>query len=469
MKTDDAAEIDKELSQTKVNNKDNDQLRRATMLSEWNSNKIISNIKQRKRFKKANNTRQHIVFKTAKKTKENKCKTAVKIIYPNRFTRAMKMKQNRFKRAIKIKKQKELKRAMNVIQQHNNDKSCNSSSSSSTDCSSRQKEKVLRKQLVPKNDSSAISTEESDSTKSREARKRVRDTDGRDDDPKSMILSSWEKLGFQTMPVHDYKDFDFMQSRYGVALPFYLPTSIIDRFIDLKQMGKGERCSCPRIYIPVCSYNNRTYVNECIMNCIYAKKRRNGPCISYRRKLEPVEVFIPSEWFKRFENKIKPQKRKNIMRRILDKIKEQFKKFWNFITRTKQKLTIDSGRNYHNTEGIREYLIEHLTAMNFGDKIKAFSDNFVKIVNKTEDKKGFTDLFLRATYLDDDKNDFFDRFSNVIKSTENCEYYVKNMLLKSLGYIFYGRINSVFPRNVSDKFENISYSLKEVPFYKDTL
>lgn len=433
MKAKVAVDFDKELLQSKVNNKNNVQLISTTTPSKWNNNKVTNILSS---FKIATNIKQQKGFK-----------------------RALNIKKSRFKRATKVTG---LKGATNVTHQLNNYTSCKSSSSSSTDCSSRQKKKALRTDPLGTNDTSAISTEQSDSTKSREARKRVKDTDGDDKDPVSMILSPE-----RTTAAARFGSFDYMQARYGVALPFYLPESVVGRFIDLNQMGKGKKCRCPRIYIPVCSYNNRTYVNECIMNCIKAKKRRNGPCIAYRRKHEHVQVFIPSEWDIHSENKIKPQKRKHFLRRILNKIKEKFKKFWNFITRRKQKPTIDTGRINHTMKSVRSYLIDNLTAMNIGDRIEAFTNDFLKIANKTVDKKDFTDLLLRATYTAED--DFLNRFSDVIKSTENHEHYIKDMLLDVLGFEFYERVNSLFSRNVSDEFKNVRNSWKIAPTYNNTL
>lgn len=381
---------------------------------------------------------------------------------PNRFKMATKIQQQkRFKRATTIKKQKklkrkttrkkELKKATNVTQQLKNNTSCNSSnsSSSSNDVSNRQKKALRDKRLKM---SSSVSTEESSSTRSRERWKRQKDTEGYDDDPPSMLKSSWE-LRPRIDKEANYDLFNDMMARYGVALPFYLPENVTDRFIDLREMGLRAKCMCPRIYIPVCSENNRTYVNECILNCVRAKrKRRNGPCINYRRHNKPIYVVVPQEWNRRHESKIKPQKRRSWMRRIFDKIKEKVKKFWNAAMKPKINSTLDNGLDYKLKE-VRNYLIDHLTAMNYRNKIEEFSNNFIKIANKTMDMKQFAGLFLRAMFYATD-DDYFYRFENVIKAKENYEYYIKDMLIEGLGHNFIERVNRLFKKKEWGEFNN---------------
>lgn len=466
-------ELDQELLETNVNNNNNNHIIYATIISGRNDNKItnkqqrkwvkmVMNINQGKRFKKTLNTKQH------------------------KFIRPMKIKQQkRFKRAITIKKQNKtifnrttkikarFKGAVNVTKQFKNNTSCNSSSSSSSSESSRRQKKALRKA------SSGIATEEGSSTRSREAWKRVNDTEGYDDDPPDMLKSSWEYRHHPDQGNSDYREFYLMIERYGIAVPFFLPENITDRFIDLNEMGKREACRCPRIYIPACSYDNRTYVNECILNCIGAlKKRRNGPCLAYRRKYDPIEVMIPQEWNKRHEATIKPLKRRSWIKRIFDKIKEKVMKFWNALKKTKKQSTrtIDNGLN-SNIAVTRNYLKDHLTAMNYRDKIEEFSNNFIKIANKTTDMKEFADLFLLATFYAAD-NDFFHRFGNVIKFKENYEYYIKDMLIEVLGHNYIVRVDKLFIKKVSDKFNN-DYpqsnttgdlnSWKIAPIYKENL
>lgn len=379
-----------------------------------------------------------------------------------RLKRAINIKQqNKLKEPTKIKQQKDLKGATNVTQHKNTNMS-----SSSSDCSSKQKKNTLRR-------GSSISTEVGSSTRSREEMKNAQESQGNDNDPKSMMFSEWEHDRVDPQNTKfDYNDFIWMQERNGVALPFFLPKSITERFIDLKEMGLGLTCNCPRIYIPVCSYNNITYVNECILNCVRAKKkRRNGPCISYRRKNERVYIVIPSDW--NSSNKIKPQKRRSFTRRMFDKIKEIFKKFWNAVAKAKTHSTRENEINYHTTEGVRNYLMEYLTAMNYGDKIEEFSDNFLKIANKTIDMKDFADLFLQATYLADNE-DFFDRFDTVIKSKENYEYYVKDMLIESLGYKFNERVENLFKKKVINDYSTnntggFKHGWKIAPTFNETL
>lgn len=437
MKADNVTDLNKELLQTKTNNNKNNQIVYATMLKGWRNDKIIN---MQRRFPR--NVRKRKILRKEKNIKEKVLKRAIKI------------KQKRFRRAIEIKK--EFKGA-NLTKQHNNNTSCisSNSSSSSSDSSSSQKKKALRFS------DSSISHDDSDSTKSREHWAGIKDTVGYDDDPPSMLRSWWDKEDPETNRNLDYSDFDYMQKRYGVALPFYLPTNITDRFIDLKEMGLREKCKCPRIYIPVCSYDNRTYVNECILNCIKTKKRRNGPCISYRRQSEVGQVVVPYEWNIRNQNKIQPRKRRSFMRRTLDKIQEKIKSLWNIMTKTKINPSIDNRRD-NATKLIRNYLIEHLTAMSYGDKIEEFSNNFVRIANQTKDMKDFTYLFLRATYIAGEK-DFFNRFNNIIKFKNNYEYYVKDMLIESLGSKFYDRVNSLFPKDVSVELEMFNNTWKIVP------
>ncbi|XP_075986325.1 uncharacterized protein LOC142983276 [Anticarsia gemmatalis] len=50
--------------------------------------------------------------------------------------------------------------------------------------------------------------------------------------------------------------------------------------------------NCERVYVPVCASDNRTYTNECHMNCMNSKRsyqdrvrvRRYGPCIMGSKK-----------------------------------------------------------------------------------------------------------------------------------------------------------------------------------------
>ncbi|XP_041972396.1 uncharacterized protein LOC121728312 [Aricia agestis] len=51
-----------------------------------------------------------------------------------------------------------------------------------------------------------------------------------------------------------------------------------------RDLDEIYNCECPRVYWPVCSVDDITYVNACIANCLKIKIRRPGPCVLYRRE-----------------------------------------------------------------------------------------------------------------------------------------------------------------------------------------
>lgn len=56
------------------------------------------------------------------------------------------------------------------------------------------------------------------------------------------------------------------------------------RIVDfLPPLEKIFNCDCPRIYIPICATDNRTYTNVCWMNCMNVlHKRKNKDFVQIR-------------------------------------------------------------------------------------------------------------------------------------------------------------------------------------------
>lgn len=45
-----------------------------------------------------------------------------------------------------------------------------------------------------------------------------------------------------------------------------------DNFPVLEHLGCND---CPRIYVPVCGTDGKTYVNSCKINCINSKRKKD--------------------------------------------------------------------------------------------------------------------------------------------------------------------------------------------------
>lgn len=42
--------------------------------------------------------------------------------------------------------------------------------------------------------------------------------------------------------------------------------------------GECKLCACPKILKPVCSYENKTFDNRCLLDCENAEFKHNGVC-----------------------------------------------------------------------------------------------------------------------------------------------------------------------------------------------
>ncbi|RVE43670.1 hypothetical protein evm_011669 [Chilo suppressalis] len=80
-------------------------------------------------------------------------------------------------------------------------------------------------------------------------------------------------------------------SRY--ATPEELTAFFIQNITDtLPPLEDIHDCDCPRIYIPVCGSNNKTYTNICYMNCLNMNRTNvivlyyMGSCMQF---LDPFE------------------------------------------------------------------------------------------------------------------------------------------------------------------------------------
>ncbi|KAJ8708345.1 hypothetical protein PYW07_010470 [Mythimna separata] len=90
-------------------------------------------------------------------------------------------------------------------------------------------------------------------------------------------------------------DYNNAKAKFSLLDPYELPddTYLIRDIEDL-----SLNCTCPRVFWPVCGADRETYFNACVLRCINkTKRRRNGPCIEYRRMSEVVFNFkIPTAW-----------------------------------------------------------------------------------------------------------------------------------------------------------------------------
>ncbi|VVC86692.1 unnamed protein product [Leptidea sinapis] len=101
----------------------------------------------------------------------------------------------------------------------------------------------------------------------------------------SVSLCFWGR-GIQ--PSHSVYNYTKMMSLYKLYEPFQVPNQS-----RAEELDHITDCRCPRVYWPVCAYDNVTYANPCIMNCFGQTKRRYGPCITYRRN---ILIRVPLEW-----------------------------------------------------------------------------------------------------------------------------------------------------------------------------
>ncbi|XP_048006992.1 uncharacterized protein LOC125242274 isoform X2 [Leguminivora glycinivorella] len=70
---------------------------------------------------------------------------------------------------------------------------------------------------------------------------------------------------------------------------FFNPWTTDVQSLNTINITKPSCIECPRVYLPVCASNNRTFTNECFINCLNfrntdvtnftkVKKYRMGPC-----------------------------------------------------------------------------------------------------------------------------------------------------------------------------------------------